>query len=194
MSAFSTTRYSTSNIGSPNRSTKKVAEIITALGYTVVCGFDSEYCCDHGLVHSYVVITIMRSSGEYIYGAGIAPPKWSDDFGYGVMFPTETWPLLRKDRRRIGISHSQALNMAQNLEIRTIGNSLPADIVSVLACYLPSDILPPWEFAPLVAKACPVAEVEECDHDDAQRGYSTSGAACCVGKKNKESDSSSDDD
>lgn len=159
------------------RSTESVDKLISDMGYIVRCGIDTEYYSIDGsirFVRSYVIISIRRGTGEYVYGAGSAIPLSGSH--------VEAWPLLRTTSRR-GISIS---------EVRTIGKILPSDIAVALEEYQFGDPLPAWEFGHVI-ETCPVAEKEEYDQDDDCRNNGAVGPTGGI-MRNNNSDSSSDDD
>ena len=161
-----------------------VADLIEALGYVVQCegtmewnwagsGRVGSWTCDRG----FVIISIRRPSGEYIYGA--APTSSPRD--------AAAHPLLRTDERRYSPSN---VELARAGDLRTIGNSLPPDIVNALETYPGADALPSWEFDPVGMVACPCAE-------ELEDGAVSPAAAAAVGPVHEETpddDSSSDED
>lgn len=188
-----------------------VADLIQELGYVVRCGVDVEWkyivpesnfvtagtgswVSDHG----FVILSIRRPSGEYIYGA--SEEEHRKLFRRGPVVGSirscmiEFFPLLRTDERRHSPSN---VKFARSGELRTIGNSFPPDIVNALEMYPCADTLPSWEFLIPEVPACPCPEKEvdgQVAEHVAEHGGGA-GAALPNGINEKEdSDSSSDDE
>lgn len=185
------------------RQTDAIATLITGLGYAVKCGEDTEYYTveQHlSLISSYVILSIMRPSGEYVYGMALTPSEsgvnaWIDgDPPVSHVKLTENWPLLRTDTRRKGLSIPETIILAADSKLSTIGNSLPSDIVAALKQHPLSYPLPSWEFYPQTLDTCPVAEESEYEQVYEQGGNAAEAEVCGAKKEMIESDSSSEDD
>lgn len=192
-----------------SRSADGVAKTIRQLGYMVTLDHDIEILNTYPYIHPvtvkrYIIVTIMSPDGNYIYGGAEPPYTWGEDEHTGEMSVgacqwsneelDSMWPLRRSEPRdQIADSDNDwAYGQCRSLELRTIGNTLPPDIVNVLANYERSGFLHEWEFIPGGVMACPVAEMEEVEQEVRANQC---GAPCgtCVEKKVYCSSSEDDD-